>query len=219
MSVSAISSTQAPGTPTAAQLAQINAANGAVGGETTLGENDFLQLLTTQLQNQDPLQPMSDTDFIAQMATFSQLSAQNTLNTDFSNYSQVQEITNAQSYIGQNVTVSGAAEGLASATGTVTGVTVTNGAPELTINGANYALSDITAIQSASAAAAASANSATSSTAPTTSSPATTTAPVTTASTSTSTAPATATSTAPDTSTSTAPTVPAASAPATATTN
>jgi flagellar basal-body rod modification protein FlgD len=210
MSVAAISSTQAAGTPTAAQLAQINAANGAVGGETTLGENDFLQLLTTQLQNQDPLQPMSDTDFIAQMATFSQLSAQNTLNTDFSNYSQTQQITSAQSYIGQSVTVSGAAEGLASTTGTVTGVTVSNGAPELTINGTNYALSDVTAIQAASAAAAASTNSAASSTASTAASTSASTAAAAPASTTT--------STTPTTTTSTAPTVPAATAPATTTT-
>jgi flagellar basal-body rod modification protein FlgD len=154
MSVPAVSSSQTSGTPTATQLAALNAATGAQ-GQSTLGENDFLQLLTTQLQNQDPLQPMSDTDFISQMATFSQLSAQNTLNTNFSDYSQTQGITTAQSYIGQNVTVSGAAEGLAAATGTVTGITVTNGDPELTINGVNYSISDVTAIQPAAAAAAA----------------------------------------------------------------
>jgi len=162
MSVDAIAASgQTTGTPTAAQLAALNAATGAQGGNGTLGENDFLQLLTTQLQNQDPLQPMSDTDFIAQMATFSQLSAQDTLNTNFQDYSQSQAITGAQSYIGQTVTVSGAAEGLATATGTVTGVTVSNGAPELTINGTNYAVSDVTGIQppavSSSAAAAAAA--------------------------------------------------------------
>jgi len=160
MSVDAIAATsQTTGTPTAAQLAQINAANGATGGETTLGENDFLQLLTTQLQNQDPLQPMSDTDFIAQMATFSQLSAQDTLNTNFTDYSQTNDLAIAQSYIGKTVSVSGAAEDLTAATGTVTGVTVTNGAPELTIGGTNYSLSDITAIQPAATADAAAANS------------------------------------------------------------
>jgi flagellar basal-body rod modification protein FlgD len=151
MSVEAISSSTAVG-PTAAQLAQINATNGAVAGQTSLGENDFLKLLTTQLQNQDPLQPMSDTEFIAQMATFSQLSAQNTLNTDFTNYSQSQSITDAQSYIGKAVTVSGAAEDLSQATGTVTGVTINDGTPEITINGVNYSLSDVTAIEPAAAA-------------------------------------------------------------------
>lgn len=38
-----------------------------------LGKDEFLKILMTQLQNQDPLDPMDDKDFIAQMATFSSL--------------------------------------------------------------------------------------------------------------------------------------------------
>ena len=38
-----------------------------------LGRDAFLQLLTTQLAHQDPLQPQSDTEFIAQLAQFSSL--------------------------------------------------------------------------------------------------------------------------------------------------
>lgn len=37
----------------------------------TLGQSDFLRLMTTQLQNQDPFAPMDNGDFIAQMAQFS----------------------------------------------------------------------------------------------------------------------------------------------------
>ncbi|MDP1569076.1 MAG: flagellar hook capping FlgD N-terminal domain-containing protein [Vicinamibacterales bacterium] len=56
-----------------------------VGGTTTgaaaalpdrtdqLGRDAFLNLLVTQLQHQDPTNPMADADFIAQLATFSQL--------------------------------------------------------------------------------------------------------------------------------------------------
>jgi len=153
MSVSSVTSGQAAGTPTAAQLAALNSATNATGGSSALGESDFLNLLTSQLENQDPLNPVSNTDFIAQMATFSQLTTMNSLNTNFQGYSQAQDITSAQNYIGKNVTVSGAAENLSSATGTVTGVTVSNGAPQLTINGVSYSVSDVTAILPAAAAA------------------------------------------------------------------
>ncbi|WEK56186.1 MAG: flagellar hook assembly protein FlgD [Candidatus Cohnella colombiensis] len=38
-----------------------------------LGKDQFLQILITQLRNQDPMQPMQDTEFIGQMAQFSSL--------------------------------------------------------------------------------------------------------------------------------------------------
>ncbi|WML49278.1 flagellar hook assembly protein FlgD [Neobacillus sp. PS3-34] len=42
-------------------------------GNGSLGKDDFLKILMTQLQNQDPLNPLQDKDFVAQMATFSTL--------------------------------------------------------------------------------------------------------------------------------------------------
>lgn len=41
--------------------------------QRTLGQDAFLKLLITQLENQDPTQPKDDTEFIAQLATFTQL--------------------------------------------------------------------------------------------------------------------------------------------------
>lgn len=41
--------------------------------KTELGKDSFLRILVTQLTNQDPLEPMKDTEFIAQMAQFSEL--------------------------------------------------------------------------------------------------------------------------------------------------
>jgi flagellar basal-body rod modification protein FlgD len=49
------------------------ASTAGVTGNTSLGKDAFLTLLTTQLQNQDPTNPVSNEQFIAQLAQFSQL--------------------------------------------------------------------------------------------------------------------------------------------------
>ena len=49
-------------------------------GSSTLGENSFLQLLTAQLQNQDPLNPTSDSQFVAELAQFSSVEQMTTAN-------------------------------------------------------------------------------------------------------------------------------------------
>jgi flagellar basal-body rod modification protein FlgD len=53
---------------------------------SALGKDEFLQLLVTQMQYQDPLNPTSDTEFIAQMAQFSSLEQMQNLNNNFSVY-------------------------------------------------------------------------------------------------------------------------------------
>lgn len=51
------------------------------GVDSGLGENAFLQLLVTQLQHQDPLQPQDDTQFLAQLAQFTSLEQLTNINT------------------------------------------------------------------------------------------------------------------------------------------
>jgi flagellar basal-body rod modification protein FlgD len=53
------------------------------GRKETLDQADFLALLTTQLANQDPFDPMDNKEFIAQMAQFSSLAGMNELNENF----------------------------------------------------------------------------------------------------------------------------------------
>lgn len=64
---------------------------------TDLGMQDFFDLLAAQMKNQDMMNPTSDTEFVAQMAQFSALSATQELNNRFNTFMAV-------SYVGKNVT-------------------------------------------------------------------------------------------------------------------
>ena len=51
----------------------------------TLGKDDFLKLLVTELQNQDPMQAMDNKEFVSQMAQFSSLEIMNNVSTAMAN--------------------------------------------------------------------------------------------------------------------------------------
>jgi flagellar basal-body rod modification protein FlgD len=75
-----------------------------------LGKNDFLNLLVTQLQHQDPLNPADSTEFTAQLAQFSSLEQLNNINDNLKNMELFQtSMTNSQavSYIGKEITAKG----------------------------------------------------------------------------------------------------------------
>ena len=76
----------------------------------TLGQNDFLKLMTTQLQNQDPFKPTDNTEMIAQMAQFSMVTGQTEMNESIKAISgQLSEfqIATAANMLGHSVLVSG----------------------------------------------------------------------------------------------------------------
>ena len=73
----------------------------AVGGN--LGKNDFLRLLTTQLQHQDPMNPQDDMGFIGQMAQFSALEQTTNMAAALERYGTSQQVAQSIGLIGHEV--------------------------------------------------------------------------------------------------------------------
>jgi flagellar basal-body rod modification protein FlgD len=143
-------------TTTPASSSSTTAAN-----NTELNSTDFLTLLTTELQNQDPLSPMDDTQSLAQLAQFTSVQSEQALQTSFSNFQSNFSVLQSASLIGQTVSVTSAtttSAGSTTATGTIQSIQVINGQPEFTLsnNGSQvvdqngqpitFTTSDITAI-------------------------------------------------------------------------
>jgi flagellar basal-body rod modification protein FlgD len=128
---------------------------------TELNSTDFLTLLTTELQNQDPLNPMDDTQSLAQLAQFTSVQSEQQLQTSFSNFQSNFSVLQSASLIGQTVSVTSGtttSAGSSTATGTIQSIQVVNGQPSFTLtnngkqvvdangNPITYTTSDITAI-------------------------------------------------------------------------
>jgi len=82
----------------------------ALGGgrSTELGQEDFLKLMTTQLRNQDPFEPMDNGEFMGQLAQFGTVSGIEELNVEFQNLSGAlvsSQALQASSMLGRSVLV------------------------------------------------------------------------------------------------------------------
>ncbi|PLR77640.1 flagellar hook assembly protein FlgD [Bacillus sp. V3-13] len=76
-------------------------------GSGILGKDDFLKILMTQLQNQDPMNPMQDKDFVAQMATFSTLEQITNMGASINRFVEAQEqnqLVAFSQFVGKEVT-------------------------------------------------------------------------------------------------------------------
>ena len=91
--------------------------------------DDFLQIFLTQLNFQDPLEPVDNREFIAQLAEFSNLQIANTTGENIDDLLQVTAVNQSLGLIGRQVEISGLGEGVLS--GEVTTVRFRNGSPLL----------------------------------------------------------------------------------------
>src|SRR4051794_8299767 len=113
----------------------------------TLGKDDFLKLLVGQLRNQDPMNPSSDTDFIGQMAQFSQLEQTTNMAGTNEKLAAPQEGARAVALLGRSVTYPDAPTGGAP-TGVVERAEWADGHPTLPVGGVpGIDPSNVTAVQ------------------------------------------------------------------------
>lgn len=112
-------------------LGNINTAVTNALPKSVVSQDDFLKILLTQLQFQDPLKPLDNQEFIAQLAQFTNLEQTRQLDDSVSTLLTIQSSTQSIGLIGKTVDV--AAQNGGTVTGTVTTVTFTSGQPRLTV--------------------------------------------------------------------------------------
>ena len=107
----------------------------------SLGKEDFLLLLVTQMQYQDPLEPTDNTEYVAQLAQFSELEQMENLNNTTVN-------TSAYSLVGKEVKIEqkSSTGNITEVQGTVDKVTIQNNKAYVQVNGDLYSYDDITEV-------------------------------------------------------------------------
>lgn len=105
---------------------------------SALDKDDFLMLLVTQMKYQDPLEPESNTEYVAQLAQFSSLEQMQNLNSTATN-------TSAYTLVGKQVRIRETSETGAEkeVQGMVEYVKMQNGKPYVSVNGEMYSYDDI----------------------------------------------------------------------------
>ncbi len=120
----------------------------AAENNSQLQMDDFLQLLTSQITNQDPLEPMKDTEFISQMANIASLEQMQQFTQGFSKFADSHGEMLAQSYLGNHVILN---NGIREISGKVDAVEkLEDGSIRLEVGGESYDPKDVSRVQLAS---------------------------------------------------------------------
>lgn len=113
--------------------------------KSSLDSTDFMKLLATQFQNQDPMKPMEDTAFLAQMAQFTSLEQTQGMASTITSLRNDQQWLSASSYLGRNITVTDSAG--KAVTGKVSAVENSADGPLLYIGDQSYLLSNVSRVE------------------------------------------------------------------------
>ncbi|MBI5386140.1 MAG: flagellar hook assembly protein FlgD [Verrucomicrobia bacterium] len=109
-----------------------------------LEQKDFLKLLVAQMTTQDPLNPVKDADFLAQMVQMSSLESNKAFQTELAALRSDQELQQANTLIGRAVDLQ--LDDGTTAHGTVSAVQIEEGTPKLIVNGQSFKLGQVVTI-------------------------------------------------------------------------
>jgi flagellar basal-body rod modification protein FlgD len=110
-----------------------------------LGQDEFFKLIAVQFASQDPLKPMEDTAFIAQLANFSALENSTKLSEDFGRFADRQDFTAAQNLLGRSVTLKDPYD--TEVVGVVSAVHETGENTLITVNGTDYDVRNVRRVE------------------------------------------------------------------------
>ena len=108
--------------------------------QRALGQEEFLRILLTQLRFQDPLEPVDNREFIAQLAQFSALEINREQSEKVDLLLTMENANQALALIGRNVEVGGSA---GTGVGEVTAISFRGGEPRLTVRTTSTTLVDV----------------------------------------------------------------------------
>ena len=128
---------------TANTSASTGASSTAIPANMQINETDFLQLISTQLQNQDPLQPTDPSQFLGQLEGLSEVSSLQSMQSAMS----AQQVTSGASLLGQSVLAPGSTATLASGGSIAGAVNAPSGATSLQVSIANSSGVPVTSFQ------------------------------------------------------------------------
>lgn len=133
--------------PTSSALSAASGTTGANNSMMGVGKSDFMKLLVAQLQNQDPMQPMQDREFITQMAQLNTVEELTAMTTQLTTMLNMQEIAQASALIGKRVAAT--TLGNDQVDGVVQKVWIDQGKPTLIVNNQQVGLADVNTILAA----------------------------------------------------------------------
>ncbi len=125
------------------------ASSSSTGFTSALGEQQFLQLMVAQLQNQNPLEPVDQQDYLAQLAQFSSLSGIEQLNSNFADLFKLQSITQGAGLIGKEVSYNSTITGQTDS-GVITQANLVSGKVQLTVNNEQVPMDNILSVMGSS---------------------------------------------------------------------